>query len=349
MKQRRLLGGLTDRSVVTGLWLMLLALCIRLAVSWPARELPLLRVRRALSIAGQCLTVPSVRAETASEHVRKPEKPPKKAVPAREPALPEDPAPPEPVQFSDQEAEEIVIDGSEGFEVEKTSLLLTPLDMQTAAEPLVLIVHTHTTEAYTPAPGWEYEPSEEYRTRDQARSVVRVGEELAAELRRLGVGVIHDRTVCDDPDYDGAYDRSYDEIAAQLEAHPSLQIVLDLHRDAIPGGIDCVTELDGEECARLMLVVGTDGGGLYHPNWQENLSFALKLQALLNRSSPGLCRDISLRSARFNQQFTPCSVLVEMGTTDNTLAQTLPTARRLAAAIRELIDLSEEGAKSPQE
>ena len=329
MKQRRLHRRLNDRSIATGLWLVLLALCLRLALSWPAQA-PQARVfRRVISLAGQCITVPSVRAETASERVEKPEKPPKQT--------PEEAPEPEPVPFSDQEAEAIVIDGSEECALDKASLLLTPLTLQTETEPLVLIIHTHTSEAYTPEPGWEYESSDEFRTRDASRSVVRVGEELAAELRRQGVGVIHDRTVCDDPDYDDAYTRSFEEIQAQLEAHPSLQIVLDIHRDAVPGGIECVTTLDGEDCAQLMLVVGTDAGGLEHPNWQQNLAFALKLQALLNRSSPGLCRDISLRSARFNQHFTPCSVLVEMGTTDNTLAQTLPTARRLASALNELI------------
>ena len=335
MKQSRLDRGLHDRSIVTGLWLVLLALCFRLALSWPFQAPQMQTVRRALTLAGQCVSVPRVRSETASEHVKKLEKPPKRA--PEEPEAPETP----PVQFIGQEAEAIVIDGSDEQALDKASLLLTPLSLQTEMEPLVLIVHTHTSEAYSPEPGWEYEPSDEFRTRDASRSVVRVGEEVAAELRRLGVGVIHDRTVCDDPDYDGAYDRSFDEIRAQLEAHPSLQIVLDLHRDAVPGGTACVTELDGEACAPLMLVVGTDAGGLEHPNWRKNLSFALKLQALLNRSSPGLCRDISLRSARFNQHFTPCSVLVEVGTTDNTLAQALPTARRLAAALQEVIRMSE--------
>ena len=328
MKQHRLHRGLTDRTIVVGLWLMLLALCFRLALSWPARTPQIPAVRRALRIAGQCLTAPRIREETASDRVEQPEKPPKRAQQTEEPEE-------APAQFTDQEAEAIVIDGND--EVDKASLLLTPLSLRTETEPLVLIVHTHTSEAYTPEPGWEYEPTDEYRTLDASRSVVRVGEALADELRTLGVGVIHDRTVCDDPDYDDAYNRSYDEIQAQLAAHPSLQIVLDVHRDAVPGGIDSVTELDGEECAQLMLVVGTDAGGLEHPNWQENLSFALKLQAMLNRESPGLCRDISLRSARFNQHFTPCSVLVEVGTTDNTLAQTLPTARRLANALYKLI------------
>ncbi len=326
------------RAIVAGLWMVLLALCFRLVLSWPARSPQMRTIARARIIAGECLTAPRVRKETASDRVRLPEKPPRQTPEEPEPEPAADPEPaaePEPVPFSELEAEAIPVDGGDG--VDKAALLLTPLTLRTEAEPLVLIVHTHASEAYTPEPGWEYEPSDEYRTLDASRSVVRVGEAVADELRALGVGVIHDRTFCDVPDYDGAYDRSYDEIEAQLAAHPSLQIVLDVHRDAVPGGYDCVTSLDGEDCARMMLVVGTDGGGLYHPDWQENLSFALKLQALLNRSSPGLCRDISLRSARFNQQFTPCSVLVEMGTTDNTLAQTLPTARRLAGAIHELI------------
>ena len=338
MKQHRLQRRLNDRSVAAGLWLVLLALLFRLALAWPAQAPQVRVLRRAFSLAGQCITVPSVRAETASERVKQPEKPPKQ-IPEPPEQAPEEPAS---VPFSDQEAEAIVIDGSDECALDKASLLLTPLSLRTETDPLVLIVHTHTSDAYTPEPGWEYEPSDEYRTQDASRSVVRVGEELAAELRRLGVGVIHDRTVCDDPDYDDAYDRSFDEIRAQLEAHPSLQIVLDIHRDAVPGGMECVTTLDGEDCAQLMLVVGTDAGGLEHPDWRQNLAFALKLQALLNRSSPGLCRDISLRSARFNQHFTPCSVLVEMGTTDNTLAQTLPTARRLARALQELIRAASE-------
>ena len=335
MKRSDLHHGAAVPAIVTGLWMVLLALCVRLVLSWPA-GLRLPAVSRAVSLAEQCLGVESVREETASQRVRLPEKPPKQQ-PEEEAAA--EPAP----EFSDSEAQDITIAGDLAREVDKTSLLLTPLNIRPGAQ--VLIVHTHTSEAYTPEPGWEYQQTAEYRTADPTRSVVRVGEELAMELRRQGVDVIHDATVCDDPDYPHAYEHSFDVIEAQLAAHPSIQIVLDIHRDAMTdeegNAVAETCELDGG-CARLMLVVGTDEGGLPHPNWQENLSFALKLQALLNRSAPGLCRDLSLRTERFNQHFTPCSLLVEVGAAGNTLAQTLPAARYLARAVAELVRTAEE-------
>ena len=331
MKQIQLHRGAGVPAIVAGLWLVLLALGFRLVLLWPS-ELRLPVVSRAAAIAGQCLGVDPVREETASERVEEPEEPPK--------LLPQEQRI---AAFTGGEAQDIAIGGALAEGIDKTSLLLTPLNMQPEAQ--VLIVHTHTSEAYTPEPGWEYEASADYRTLDPARSVVRVGEELAMELRRRGIGVIHDTTVCDDPDYDQAYERSYDVIEAQLAAHPSIQIVLDIHRDAMidaEGNAAAMTWDQDEGCARLMLVVGTDEGGLYHPNWQENLSFALKLQALLNRSAPGLCRDLSLRRERFNQHFTPCSVLVEVGAAGNTLAQALPSARYLAGAVAELIKAASE-------
>ena len=334
MNLRKLHRGASVQAIVTGLWLVLLALLFRLILLWPSGVLaPVLR--RGVSIVGQCLGVCSVREETASQRVRLPEKPPK-LLPREEQINA-----PETLEFTESDAEHIVIGGTLAEQVDKTGLLLTPLQMQPEAQ--VLIVHTHTSEAYTPEPGWEYEQSAPFRTRDPARSVVRVGEELASELRRLGIGVIHDATVCDDTDFSHAYEHSFDVIEAQLAAHPSIQIVLDIHRDAMvdsEGNALAVTcEPDGD-CARLMLVVGTDEGGLYHPNWQENLSFALKLQTLLERQTPGLCRDLSLRQERFNQHFTPCSILVEVGASGNTLAQALPAARYLAHALAELIRAS---------
>ena len=330
MEHHQLHRGAGFPAIVRGLWLVLLALCLRLVLLWTAApQLPILS--RTARIAGQCLGVDPVREETASRRAEQPEKPPK---PAPAQAAP----PPTPAEFTGDEARSIAISGELAGDVDKTALLLTPLELQPEAE--VLIVHTHTSEAYTPEPGWEYEPDGDFRTADPARSVVRVGEELAMELRRQGVGVIHDATVCDDTDFQHAYEHSFDVIEARLAAHPSIRIVLDIHRDAMVDseGNAVATTWDGDEgCARLMLVVGSDGGGLYHPNWRENLSFALKLQALLNRSAPGLCRDLSLCRERFNQHFTPCSVLVEVGAAGNTLAQALPAARRLGDALAEMI------------
>ena len=92
-----------------------------------------------------------------------------------------------------------------------------------------------------------------------------------------------------------------------------------------------------------MLVVGTDEGGLTHPDWHANLSNALKLQALLNRAAPGLCRDIDLRTERFNQHERPGSMLCEFGATGNTLSQALRSARIFAQALVQLVTGLETG------
>ncbi len=334
MNQWKLQTGNRLKFLIAGLWMVLMALGLRLAATTASGAvLAKLEFRQICRLVGECLGTQQVRAETASEKVALPEKPPDELL-AAEPG-------PTPLVFTAQEADAIAIGGSAQSAVDKASLLLSPLELQ-ADEPLVLIVHTHTSEAYTPEPGWEYEPTDAFRTQDPAYNVVRVGDELAQELERLGVGTIHDTTVHDAPEYQGAYERSFDTISAQLAAHPSIQIVLDIHRDAAEdaegNALSRQTEIGDETCAQLMLVVGTDEGGLSHPNWQENLSFALKLQALLNRDDPGLCRDLSLRKERFNQQFTPCSLLVEVGAAGNTLAQALPSMRYLAGAIAKIVE-----------
>ncbi len=336
MKHKNFRTGLQLKYLVMGLWMVLLAVGLRLAgTTATGTMLSNIDVGQACRLAGECLRPQSVTAVTASEEVAQPEKPPNEEPPSE----PEPKQALEPLIFTGQEADAIAIGGSAQSAVDKATLLLTPLEMQT--EPLVLIVHTHTSEAYTPEAGWEYTPTDAYRTSDANYNVVRVGEALAQELEQCGIGVIHDTTVNDNPEYQGAYERSFDCIQAQLAAHPSIQIVLDIHRDALEdsegNALPKLTQIEGADCAQLMLVVGTDEGGLYHPNWKENLSFALKLQALLNRTTPTLCRDISLRKERFNQQFTPCSLLVEVGATGNTLAQALPSARYLARALAQLI------------
>ena len=107
-----------------------------------------------------------------------------------------------------------------------------------------------------------------------------------------------------------------------------------MHRDAVEDDqgqvVALSSQLNGQSCAKIMLVTGTDEGGLEHPDWQQNFTFALQLQALISRDYPALCRQLSLRSERFNQQFTPGSLLVEVGTSGNTLAEALLSARCFA-------------------
>ena len=244
----------------------------------------------------------------------------------------------EPLVFSPEEADAIAVTGGCTYDFDKQALLTQPVTLDFSGDgPKILIVHTHASEAYTPEAGFTYEPSDTLRTQDETRSVIRVGSEIARILEDAGIETLHDTTHNDYPSYDGSYARMQTIIESYLAQYPSIQMVLDVHRDAVedragfPAAL--TASIDGEDYARLMLVVGTDEGGLPHPRWQENLANALKLQALLNRQAPGLCRDIDLRTERFNQHETDGSLLCEFGASGNTLSQALRTARVFAAAL----------------
>ena len=268
---------------------------------------------------------------------------------SEEDAAPEEPSqnapaePSEPLTFSPEEADAIVITGGCTYTYEKQALLMQPSTLDFSGDgPKILIVHTHASEAYTPEPGFTYEPSDTLRTQDETRSVIRLGSEIARILEDAGIETLHDTTHNDYPSYDGSYARMQTIIESYLAQYPSIQMVLDVHRDAVedragfPAAL--TANIDGEEYARLMLVVGTDEGGLTHPRWQENLANALKLQALVNRSAPGLCRDIDLRTERFNQHETDGSLLCEFGASGNTLSQALRTARVFADVLVSFIN-----------
>ena len=249
---------------------------------------------------------------------------------------------PTPLTFSPQEAQTIAVTGACTYPYDKTALLQQPLPGDfSQSGPLVLIVHTHTTESFTPEPGQAYSELTHARTLNEDYNMIRVGRQVAAVLEAHGIGVIHETRINDHPNYNGSYDRMKTIIEENLARYPTIQMVLDLHRDAAAdengNPLPLTAAFSDGEYAQLMLVVGTDGGGLSHPDWQQNLSTGLKLQALLERSYPGLCRDLNLRRERFNQNQTPCSLLIEFGTDGNTLSQALRSADALGAALSQLI------------
>ena len=261
---------------------------------------------------------------------------------AESPAEPDEPPEPEPADpppvFSADEADAIAIAGLCSYRPDKQALLTRPSALSLSEDgPAVLIVHTHSSEAYTMEAGFEYPESDALRTLDERYSVIRVGDEIADILTEAGISVLHDTQPNDYPNYNGAYERMRQTIEGYLAEYPSIQMVLDVHRDAAEDAdgnpVALTAEVNGEACAELMLVVGTDEGGLTHPDWQENLANALKVQALLNRSAPGLCRNLDLRTERFNQHETPGSLLVEVGASGNTLAEALRAARIFGQAL----------------
>lgn len=200
------------------------------------------------------------------------------------------------------------------------------------SEPTVLIVHSHGSESYLAQAG--YTESSPYRTHDRAHNMVSIGEALAAKLRSRGIGVIHDTTLHDVPDYNSAYANSRATIGEYLEQYPSIRLVLDLHRDASSNYVNQLTthaRVDGEDSAQLMLVIGTS-----HNGWQRNMSCAVQLHALLEKTWPGLCRSIDFRTGRFNQDLGPVTMLVEVGAAGDTRQEALVAADALAAAIAAL-------------
>lgn len=207
----------------------------------------------------------------------------------------------------------------------------------TAAEPTVLIVHTHASESYTPTAEQSYAESSPYRTLDTGYNMVALGDRLAELLEQAGICVLHDRRIHDYPSYNSAYNNSRAAVEEYLRQYPSIQVVLDLHRDAVllaDGSQYAPTvEIDGTQVARLMLVVGTDASGLEHPDWRENLAAALKLQILLEQAAPGITRPTVLRAQRFNHDLSDGAMIVEIGTAGNTFAQAAAAVPILAQAL----------------
>ena len=201
--------------------------------------------------------------------------------------------------------------------------------------PQVLILHSHSTEAYAPQGEDRYEESDPGRTLDKTQNVIRVGDELAAVLEEAGFTVIHDRELYDWPSYNGAYARSRAAAENWLEEQPGIRVVIDLHRDAL-NGQKTVYKLPEGTCAQVMLVLTTGDSGLYHPNWRENVKLGLELQGEMEAAEPGLSRPMLLSPARYNEQLSPGYLLLEVGSDANTLREALEAVRRFgrcAAAV----------------
>ena len=221
------------------------------------------------------------------------------------------------------------------YEIDADALLQEGPSLTLPAEGYqILIIHTHSTEAYSQDPDDPYEADDEYRTTDPAHSVIRVGEALAEALEAYGLHVLHCTTLFDYPSYNGAYVRSGTAIEEYLAAYPGIRLVIDLHRDALGDGdtiYKTVANIDGMYAAQLLFVMGSDVN-LEHPCWQENLKLALTLQQAANSRYGTLMRPTTLCPYRYNQQLTAGSLLLEVGTSGNTLAEAICAVRLFADA-----------------
>lgn len=217
------------------------------------------------------------------------------------------------------------------------------LDISLDGSPQVLIMHTHTTECYEPEARDRFDADFGSRTTELDKSVVAVGNEITAALEAAGIGVIHDVTVHDYPRYTGAYDRSSVTVERILSENPTIQIVLDIHRDAIESDGERyapICTVDGETAAQIMIICGCTNV----PQYRYNLRFAAKLQSKLESDYPGFTRPLLVAERNYNQELTKGSILIEMGSSSNSLDEAKYSGRLLGMSLAEmLVEMAEAG------
>ena len=186
-------------------------------------------------------------------------------------------------------------------------------------EPKILIYHTHGSE--------DFKNSRKGKKED---TIIGVGDKLAETLENTyHIKVYHDRSVYDTIngvlDRSKAYTYAGNGVNKILKKYPSIEVVIDLHRDAVGGGKRLVTEVNGKKTAQIMFFNGMsrtakngDIGYLQNPNKEANLAFSLQMQLAAAEQFPGFTRKIYLKGYRYNLHLKPRSLLVEAGAQTNT-------------------------------
>ena len=196
--------------------------------------------------------------------------------------------------------------------------------------PQILIYHTHSQEAFADSiPG------------DPSTSVVGAGEKLATLLREeYGFNVIHHTGEYDVEKRDYAYAYAAPAVEKILADNPTIEVIIDLHRDAVREDTKLLTNIDGRPTAKFMFFNGLSYNNdlgqinyLPNPNLADNLAFSFKAQVLANEYYPGWTRKIYLRGFRYNMQYLPKSMLIELGAQTNTVEEIMNAIDPLAHII----------------
>ena len=209
--------------------------------------------------------------------------------------------------------------------------------VQDPQSPQILIYHTHSQEAFA--------DSREGVTAD---TIVGMGDVLAEELAAYGYNVIHDTGVYDlvdgELDRSAAYDYAREAVSRILEEHPTIEVVIDLHRDGVDGH-KFVTEIDGRPASMIMFFNGISRNNLDEPlYWLENpyitqnLAFSMQLELKAREQYPGFTRNIYLKAERFNLHLRPRSLLIEAGTQLNTVEEEQNAMRPLADLLHQVLE-----------
>ena len=222
---------------------------------------------------------------------------------------------------------------------EMDAAVLTGMDLSMKKDPSVpqiLIYHTHSQETYA-----------DYATGNKKATVVELGSRLTALLEEKGYQVLHDTTSYDMAagklDRNHAYNYALDGIMGILQKYPSIQVVLDLHRDGVKESLHMVRTVNGKATAPIMFFNGmsqTPEGEieyLKNPYKTENLAFSLQMQLLAEEEYPDLTRKIFLKGLRYNLHVRPRSALIEVGAQTNTLEEALNAMEPLADLLDQVL------------
>lgn len=209
-------------------------------------------------------------------------------------------------------------------------------------KPHILVFHTHTTESYMLLDRDTYSDAYITRSNDPKRNMVRVGDEICDQLEKAGFAVIHDTNIYDTT-YSGAYYRSEDQIEKYMEQYPDIQVILDIHRDAIKQSngtmVAPTATINGKKAAQIMIISGCQEGDITDfPDWEYNLRFAVQLQKQCQEMFPGLVRPLFFCAREYNMHKSRCSLLIEMGSDSNTLDEAAYSGRMLGKALATMLE-----------
>ncbi len=223
----------------------------------------------------------------------------------------------------------------DGSELNAQAMLEKDMKLQGGAENIqILIYHTHSQEGYADSvPG------------DPESSVLALGERLTQLLRdQYGFNVMHHMGEYDVKDRDNAYSYAGPALEQILAENPSIEVVIDLHRDGVPDTAHLVTEVNGKQTAQIMFFNGlsrtTKNGNiayLANPNLADNLAFSFQMKLAAEEYYPGFSRATYLKGYRYNLHYRPKSLLVEVGAQTNTFEEAINAMEPLADILHKVL------------
>lgn len=234
---------------------------------------------------------------------------------------------------------EILLENKTSIDVDPKKLLQTSLDPPISRSDKILLLHTHSSQSYSPAEKKFYTSQSEYFGADENLSVLVIGKEITNIFKKNGISIIHDSTDHECQNNQDPYASSAKTFEKQKNEN-LVNFVLDIERDLIikkDTMIKAIANIKGESYAQCVFIIGTDDCGLPHPNWEDNLKLAIKLQNSIESEYPGLMRPIKLVKERLNQH--QCrSLLLKIGTSANTAEEALKSAEVIAKNIAEFLN-----------